>query len=152
MEKQQEEFWVTNISKMNVSLADLNLTIKSFHSVNLMDTRHYSYTPDQLKKSAESGSLFTKNKFLSVRKVAPKIKSANMAVIRTLYDKESKSWSEDGIYIPNRARSVLKVNDVIYEELEVGQEIIDQKTADEKFALENIELVNLDEESRKHKG
>lgn len=98
-------FWVTNICKRNVSLADLNLTIKAFTSVNLLDKRHYSYTLDQLNKSHESGSLFAKSSMIKKREIPPIIEEAK----KMLYQQDS--------VIPDRARSVLVIKDEKYEEL-----------------------------------
>jgi len=68
------EFWITNISQTyDVSLADLRLTIRRGESRNLLDGKHYSYTLEQLQKSAESGSIKTKSKVIKVRDVPPKI-------------------------------------------------------------------------------
>src|SRR5579885_2867901 len=66
-------FWVTNICNRNVSLADLDLTIKAFTSVNLLDKKHYPYTLEQLQKSATSGSLFAKKNMIVPRKNPPAI-------------------------------------------------------------------------------
>lgn len=156
----KESFWITNISKMNVSLADLNLTVKSFTSINLLDSRHYDYTKEQLDRSAKSGSLFAKRKMISVRNNAPKIIANDMPIIRTVYDRENKSWSEDGTYIPGRERSVLEIKNIEYEELNVGEvdgSVLDKKAAqlaaEEKFAAENADLASLDEQViQKHKG
>jgi len=65
------DFWITNISKMNVCLRDLNLTVKARSSINLMDLKHYRYTLEQLQKSAESGSLYRKSDKIKVCNVAP---------------------------------------------------------------------------------
>jgi len=156
------EFWITNISKMNVSLADLNLTVKSFSSINLLDKRHYNYSLEQLEKSAKIGSIFKKSKLIAVRNNAPKNISNNMAIIRTFYDKDSRTWSENGSYLPGREKSVLKIEHVNYEELSVNENMIpltlkeqEQKRMeeDEKFAQENADLALLDETKiQKYKG
>ena len=65
------DFWITNISKMNVCLRDLNLTVKARSSINLMDLKHYRYNLEQLQKSAESGSLYRKSDKIKVCNVAP---------------------------------------------------------------------------------
>lgn len=69
------DFWITNISKMNVCLRDLNLTVKARSSINLMDLKHYRYTLEQLQKSAESGSLYRKSDKIKVCNVAPTFRS-----------------------------------------------------------------------------
>jgi hypothetical protein len=122
MDKTHPEFWITNISNRNVSLSDLNLTIKAYTSVNLMDTRHYYYNLEQLKKSAESGSLFKKRDKLVVRKVAPIIAKAQMSF-------------QQNSNIPSRERSIFAIKEDTYEELNMS---------DEEFAKENADMVDLD--------
>lgn len=122
MKKEAPTFWVTNISPMNVSLADLNLTIKAFSSVNLLDKRHYTYSAEELYKSFESGSLFKKRDRIVVRKVAPEVLKANVPFTRETF-------------IPSRERSTLVIKEENYEELNVS---------DEEFANANVDIVELD--------
>ena len=128
--KPQPAFWVTNMSPMNVTLADLALNIKAFSTVNLLDKRHYSYTLEQLIKSRESGSLFKKRDKIAVRLVAPPDPEKNKVPI--VY----------GSIIPDRTRSLFNINDEEYEELKVSEE--DQKKQDEIYAQENADLAELD--------
>lgn len=121
MNKNNKSFWVTNISKMNVSLSDLNLTIKALTTVNLLDKRHYSLTEEQLLKSAESGSLFKKRDRVVVRKVSPKLNVPHNILI------------EENTYLPSRDRSLVIVKHNNYEELNVS---------DESFASEMADLEN----------
>src|SRR5258706_16154818 len=122
--------WVANMSGMNVTLADLALNIRAFSSVNLLDDRHYKYTVEQLLKSKESGSLFKKRDKIAVRDVPPPDPEKNR--IQIVY----------GSIIPDRTRSLYKVNEEEYEELKVSQE--DQKKQDEIYAQENADLAELD--------
>ncbi len=122
MKKETLTFWLTNFSPMNVSLADLNLTVKAYTSVNLLDAKHYQYTIDQLKKSAESGSIFKKRDKLIVRKIAPEVLKANVPLTRETF-------------IPNRERSLLSIKEENYEELNVS---------DEEFAKENADTAEAD--------
>ncbi len=147
--KKVESFWITNISNRNVSLADLNLTIKAYASINLLDKKRYQYTIDQLELSAKSGSLYKKQRIIAIRNNAPTIIKNNMPVSKTVYDAETKTWSENGTFIPGRERSVLKIEETYYEELDVDG----LSQSDEKFAEENADLANLDHErSINHKG
>lgn len=107
--KMMQCFWLTNISNRNVSLTDLALTVKAFTSVNLLDAKHYSYTQEQLEKSAKNGSLFKKRHLLKVRKGAPAQQNADMLIER------------DAI-IPTRQRSVLDIKEKNYEELNITDE------------------------------
>ena len=120
--KQSENFWVTNTSPMNVSLADLNLTIKAFSSVNLLDNRHYQYNKEQLEKSVASGSIFKKRDKIVVRKLTPQIVKVNVPL------------SLNAV-IPSRERSTLEIKQEHYEELNVS---------DEDFAKENADIIELD--------
>lgn len=115
-------FWLTNISGMNVSLTDLNLTVKAYSSINLLDKRHYQYTPEQLHKSAESGSIFKKGNRLIVRKIAPEVLKANIPLTRETF-------------IPTRERSTLAIKEEKYEELNIS---------DEEFAKENADTAQMD--------
>lgn len=115
-------FWVTNISKRNVSLSDLNLTIKAFASINLLDNKHYSYSIQQLQASAKSGSIYAKRDKIVVRDVAPEMLKMNVPRLAETY-------------IPSRERSVYVIENKEYEELNMS---------DEDFAKENADIVELD--------
>jgi len=115
-------FWVTNISNRNVSLADLNVTIKAYSSANLLDQRHYSYTYEQLEKSKTTGSIANKSDKIKVREIEPEIMKMNIPFLRETY-------------IPNRERSIFEIRNENYDELNVS---------DEQFAEENAETADLD--------
>lgn len=123
-------FWVTNMSSMNVTLADLALNIRAFSTVNLLDKRHYKYTLEQLLKSKESGSLFKKRDKIVVRDIPPPDPEKNKTPI--VYSS----------IIPDRARSLYQIEEEEYDELKVSEE--DQKTQDEIFAKENADLAEID--------
>jgi len=129
MKTEQPTFWLTNVSNRNVSLTDLNLTVKAYSSINLLDNKHYKYTLDQLQKSVESGSVFKKRNKLVVRKIAPEILRANMPLLRETF-------------IPSRERSVFAIKEENYEELMVENE--NQKASDEQFARDNADIIELD--------
>lgn len=121
--KQNKSFWVTNISNRNVSLADLNLTIKAYSSVNLLDSKHYGYNLEQLEASANYGSIFNKRNKIVVRKVPPIVSTpANIPFLAETY-------------IPSRERSTYSIKEEYYEELNMS---------DEEFAQENADMVELD--------
>ena len=68
-----KEFWVTNIStEYDVALSDLRLTLRRGKTVNLLDQKHYSYTYEQLKESADNGSIKRKSSVIKVLERAPK--------------------------------------------------------------------------------
>lgn len=116
----KKSFWLTNLCNRNVSLADLNVTIKAFSSVNLLDNRHYSYTLEELEKSAKSGLIFKKRNILSVRKVPPVMIKMNIPIVQEAI-------------IPSRERSVLVIKEENYEELSVS---------DEEFANQNADMID----------
>src|SRR5580693_5747273 len=97
--KVEPAFWVTNTSPRNVTLADLALNIKAFTTVNLLDNKHYQYTPEQLQKSKETGSLFLKRHCIAVREVSPPIP-----------DKETVPIVINA-YIPNRQCSLFEIKE-----------------------------------------
>lgn len=110
-------FWVTNISKMNVSLADLNLTVKAFSSVNLLDKRYYKFTMEQILKSIECGSLHRKSNIILIRKVPPAEFIVDAPIMTTTT-------------IPSRERSAIIVQNKHYEELELTDEEVASENAD----------------------
>lgn len=133
------DFWVTNTSNRNVSLSDLALTIPAYRTVNLMDTRHYSYTIEQLKKSEESGSIFRKRSMISVRKTELKMPSGKY-IDHSIVEGKIKV-SKD--VIPSRQRSTVVIKEEKYDELQVS---------DEDFASENADLEGSDEPASINKG
>jgi hypothetical protein len=118
-------FWLTNISNRNVSLTDLNLTVKAYSSVNLLDKKHYQYTLEQLENSVNKGSIFRKRNKLSVRKEAPKVTTFNIPL-------------NSETYIDSRERSLYNVKEEHYEELMLS---------DEDFAKEYADIIQTDEQS-----
>lgn len=121
MAKEAPTFWITNTCNRNVSLADLNLTVPKFCSMNLLDKRHHKYTLEQLEKSRDGGSLFLKKTMISVRKIAPTVIKVDMPFLQETY-------------IPSRERSTLVIKEERYEELELSD--TDKKKEDEKYADE----------------
>lgn len=114
-----QEFWITNISDRNVSLSDLNISIKPKCSVNLLDKKHYHFTLEQIVNSVESGSIYKKRDKLFVRKVRP-VQSEKKSII---YDPKATR--------PSIYKSAVKVQEQIYDELILS---------DEDFAKENADL------------
>ena len=127
------EFWVTNLSPRNVTLADLALNIKAFTTVNLLDKRHYQYTLEQLKKSQESGSIFHKRDKIIVRGLPPEIQKDKMPFLQEAV-------------IPSRERSVFSIVEVEYDELKVSDDKEIHKKLDEEYAKENADLAEADQQ------
>jgi hypothetical protein len=122
MKTTNKEFWITNLSNKDVRLADLNLTIKAFTSVNLLGKK-YNYTLEQLEKSVASGSIFRKRDKIVKRTFPPEFIKMNIV-------------NMSDANIPSRERSVLEIKEEKYEELMVS---------DEEFAKENADLIDIDQ-------
>ncbi len=123
----RQEFWVTNFSLRNVTLADLAINIKTFSTVNLLDKRHYHLTIEQLTASMTSGSLFKKRNKLIIRQSAPPpvIPDKIPMLMQTV--------------IPSRGTSVLEIEHKEYDELKIANEKELQKISDEQFAAESLD-------------
>lgn len=115
-------FWVSNISNRNVNLTDLGLTIPAGKHANLLDKRHYNYTYEELIKSATCGSIFKKRTKIVVRKVPPKPDN-----------QYQKKMIDHNAVLPSRRRSLVKVIEKQYDELEI---------TDDEFAIDNADLVD----------
>lgn len=117
----ETEFWVSNISDRNVSLRDLGLTIKSRSNVNLLNDKHYNLTLEQLKLSAESGSLKAKSALLKCRINAPEVLILPGPQISTM----------PRFIAQNAARTKIIVEERVFEELSVSEEkFADEMTED----------------------
>jgi len=116
--KFSEQFWVSNISNLNVSLTDLGLTIPARKTVNLLDKKHYSFNKEELVKSATSGSLYKKKHNVVVRKVPPVTETKKMLEI------------DYNAAVPSRRRSVVQIENIRHEELELSDDIFAQQMAD----------------------
>lgn len=116
------DFWVKNISKMNVSLQDLNITIPARTSMNLMDKKHFHYTLEQVEKSVESGSIFKKSDKIKIMKVPPPEKLP----IKIL------ELSKQPRIIP--LRSLYKIEERHYEELDFEEQITSEEQMAKEFA------------------
>ena len=121
-----EPFWITNYSPRNVTLADLGINIPAYNSINLMDTRHYNFTVEQLLVSQTSGSIFKKRDKIAVREIPPtQIKNKKQAIADSS--------------ITNRARSIFVINQKEYDELKIDEDKELEKRFDEELAREGLE-------------
>jgi hypothetical protein len=65
-------FWVSNINqKRDIMLGDLRVTVRAGRTINLLDSRHYHFTIEQLRASAKNGSIFKKGRWIKVREGSP---------------------------------------------------------------------------------
>lgn len=109
MKKDRKTFWVTNISSRNVTLSDLNISIKAMSSVDLLSNNHH-LSEETLEKSLNSGSLFIKKDKIIKRLVPPAdVKSNNLNI-------------NSNAVIPSRQRSVLEIKIEEYEELKLSND------------------------------
>lgn len=137
------EFWITNISKRDITLHDLGITIRARTSINLLNKRHYNLTPEQLEKSEKEGSLFQKNKFIIKRINPPTLNSLTFKVavdhdaIDFFNATKNPNLVDHNAVIPSRARSVYEIKQENYEELIVS---------DEQFAEDYADTVEMDKQ------
>jgi len=122
--KNNKEYWITNISKTNICLSDLGLTINAYLTVILLDSKYYYYTEEQIEKSATIGSIYKRKDKLIKREIAPEIIKHEILINKNEI-------------IPSRERSTYSIKQEIYEELNI---------TDEQFADANAELADLDQQ------
>lgn len=124
--KNKPGFWVTNISKKDVCLADLKLTIRRGDRKNLLDSRHFSYTIEELEKSRESGSLHAKSDKIKVSYIQPQEIVKPGVYIAKVYSGEIPDIVGKHVVpvepIVRTARSQLKIVQKEYEELSLSDE------------------------------
>jgi len=122
------EYWITNITylngkkyRANILVQDLQLLIRPGQSYDLLNKKHFSYTLDQINKSAESGSLYKKRDKIKIRKVAPKV-----IVVPGVYLVDMPNFVKP-------LRSQVEIIEPKYEELEISaEEMIDEITNEEE--------------------
>lgn len=98
-----KQFWVFNISNSDVSLGDLNITIRSKTSVNLLKNSQITY--EQALKSAESGSLFKKRNKIHLIKDR----------CRMHYDNTIKTLDQNAVS-QRKERSIFNQKEEVFEE------------------------------------
>lgn len=117
------EFWISNVTDLNVCLRDLAYTVPARAHKNLLDERHFHYTLEQLNKSKESGSLNAKQDKIKVREVPP-----------------PEPALKGGVYISKRPSFItqtpllsrVEIKEPKYEELEVSDVEIADELSDEE--------------------
>lgn len=111
-----QEFWITNISKQAIALADLGIDIMPMTSVNLL-SKHYQITPEQAINSATAGSIFKRRHSVVVRNVPPQ-----NARKLTAFNPAEPIFDPKGSAIFSRAHSTVKVEEKHYDELAITDE------------------------------
>lgn len=117
------EFWLINISKVNVSLSDLGITIPAGKSWNLLDSKHFHFKLEQLERSRKDGSIYKKRDKVVTGKQCP-----GYIEDRNLANKLELSKQP----IQRKTRSVVKIEDYKYDDS-------DWAYSDEQFAEEMSE-------------
>lgn len=111
-----KEFWIRNTSDRNVTLSDLQLIVPAGRDWNLLDSKHFSYTEDQLLRSQKEGSIFKKSNIIKVINKPPKI-TVTPGIYRSTEARLTKP------------RSIIKIEEKRYEELELSDEAHAQEFA-----------------------
>jgi hypothetical protein len=106
----EPELWITNISKMNVTLRDLNISIPAMRSVNLISKRN-GFKIEAVEKSIASGSIYAKRNKIKVRKVAPE------PIKRTLEVSKEPLYTSENVL-----QSQVVIDNPQYEELNISDE------------------------------
>lgn len=127
------EFWISNINQhKDIGLLDLRLRVRAGKSLNLLDEKHYKYTIEQLRKSAESGSIKSRCNDIKVREAKPQ---AAPIMVQEIEKK------------PRMLRPIrnhgIDVGIPHYDELDFGNED-ETKQAEEKMAEETAEAAVFD--------
>lgn len=120
MDKKEPELWITNISKKNVTLRDLNISIPAMRSINLLG-KNNRFNLELVEKSISSGSIFAKRDKIKVRKVAPE------EFKRVLDISKEPMYTSEKVLI-----SQLVIDNPHYEELSISDEqFFDELTNEE---------------------
>lgn len=127
--KKPEELWITNISRIkDVNISDLCITIKSGKSINLLGTTihgrlKYNITKEQIEKSINTGSIYTRRDIIRIRKVPPVIFNIKIDIANTTSLQSSRfARKRAEIEVPN------------YPDLDV------EESSQEEFAAENADF------------
>lgn len=122
MRTNERMFWISNISKRDVIIGDLRVCVPARKSVNLLDSRHYSLTEEEIIASLKDGSLAKRQDIIKIRKVPPP-------------KYQGRQIEVSDLAIPRAVRSAVKVEQVEYEELDIP---------DEQFASDQADLPEYD--------
>lgn len=128
-----KSFWITNISKRLISVGDLGILLQPHQSVNLLDSKHYTFTEAQIQTSLATGSLYKRSDKIKVRKNPPPqaLKGA------------SKVGLDETNQFPSKIRSLLEHKEFNYEEHQV---------TDDEYAAQNADLADEDDVGKYKKG
>lgn len=116
----KEELWVSNISKTDITISDLGITIASFSTIDLFNFKKYPFlNKDLVIKSIQTGGISKRPEKLIIRMIAPEkqiIKNlpvSSAPLIGSLYSKNAIGLDKEKI-----------------EELELPEEAYAEENAD----------------------
>ena len=124
-----KDFWISNVSKRMVSISDIGILLQPYQSVNLLDSRHYAISEEQIRSSLANGGLYRARDKVYVRKVPPVVTPKPGIKIKM----------EENLEFPSQVRSIIKHKQFNYEELHI---------TDDEYALQNAELAEEDDIGR----
>lgn len=84
-----KELWITNISKVDVYLSDLNIVVRSMKCINLFG--HTTITKNQILKSCTTGSISKRKGALFLRLNAPKQDKVKIEKANNILNDRTKS-------------------------------------------------------------
>lgn len=118
------DFYVTNISKCDMNLYDLGITVRSMTTINLL-SRKSIITKQQLLESCLNGSISknVKTNMLIIKLNAPKI--------------EKKTLEKANVFLNSRVKTAFKIEKK--EISEISEMYANQKEADEKMIKEILD-------------
>lgn len=114
------------MSNRLISLGDLGILLQPYQTVNLLDSRHYFFTEEQIQASLKSGSLFKRSDKIVVRKIPPP----------KIFKGPSPIGLDEKNEYPSKIRSLLEHKEFNYDELQMS---------DEEYAKENADLADEDD-------
>lgn len=129
MAHNQEELWITNINRFqDITISDLNLTLRRGSSVNILAKKKnglslYNLTRAQIDKSIKTGSVFKKSQYIKVREVAPEIFEKRIYSAQVL-DKSSL----------RTVRKPPEIEQIDFPDLDL------EEGSEEEFAAENADM------------
>lgn len=127
----KREFWLINTSlTQDIGVQDLGIRIGKGQRINL-STGNYLFTEEDILKSAESGSIFKKNKTLVLQEKKP----------QAIAHKMRFEIAETRVLKPARHSGVETVQPY-YIELDIEDDILGK--TDEEFAMEQADAEFMD--------
>jgi len=142
----KRELWLTNICmKKDISIADLGVIVRAGKSINILDEKHYKISEEKIKKSLESGSLFSRRNFIKIRESAPMSFSNNIEI-----SNDSRKYIKplrNAAKIESESYDDLDISDMTEEEIREEEERLAKEIADLDFS-ERLPVIPVDSKFR----